>query len=136
MSQSDDNCLLGELDLVSQRQHLSDCAEQDEGLNRWLCVNCHQTVAREQERAWVQGASEHSFVNPSGIKFEILLFEKAHGCLNVGMPTLEHTWFPGCAWSYCVCGRCRSHLGWFYTGARAFVAMIRGRIVRAVLAHN
>jgi len=106
------------------------------GGERWLCAFCHQPVAREGDLVNIHGSSEHTFTNPAGIKFRILLFAQVAGCLNVGTPTLQFTWFSGCAWSYCVCGQCRAHLGWFYTGLHDFVALIRERIVRASLVNN
>jgi hypothetical protein len=54
----------------------------------------------------------------------------------MGMPTLEHTWFPGHAWSYCVCNNCGQHLGWYYDGQSVFVGLIKGRILRAMFMRN
>ncbi|WCJ58123.1 cereblon family protein [Fontisphaera persica] len=133
---SENENILGTAEVLIPRVDPQTSFQSGEGQEQWLCVACHQPVASERERIQVHGAAEHTFVNPAGIRFCILLFGQVSGCLNVGVPTLEHTWFPGCAWSYCLCGRCRSHLGWFYTGARVFVALIRERVVRASLVHN
>lgn len=136
MSQSSDDIQIGRVEAMMPCLDSEESRATETGLGHWLCAACHQRVAHDRDRLSVMGASEHEFVNPAGIKFNILLFGEAAGCLDVGMPTLKHTWFPGCAWSYCLCERCRHHLGWFYTGARVFVGLIRGRIVRAVLVHN
>ncbi|MCX8156584.1 MAG: cereblon family protein [Verrucomicrobiae bacterium] len=133
---AEDETIVGTVEETASRTVPEEAAGPGQGGDRWLCVMCHQPVAREGDRFTFFGASEHSFVNPSGIRFHILLFGQVSGCLNVGTPTLQHTWFPGCAWSYCLCGSCRSHLGWFYTGLNSFVALIRERIVRASLVHN
>jgi hypothetical protein len=99
--------------------------------NDWLCAWCLNRVASEEDRFCPDGKSEFSFLNPDGIRFEILTFSRAIGCRSTGVPTLEHTWFPGYAWSYCLCDRCGMHLGWHYAGPGDFVGLIRDRIVRA-----
>jgi hypothetical protein len=102
----------------------------------WLCAWCHHAVASEKDRLEIEGRSEFTFRNPEGIRFEILTFSRAPGCGGSGVPTLEHTWFPGHAWSFCQCDDCRSHLGWFYVGPTEFCGLIRERIVRASVIRN
>ena len=104
--------------------------------NDWLCVSCLNPVASEKDRFLHEGDGEFSFKNPEGIRFNILLFSRTLGCMEIGTPTLEHTWFPGHAWSFCVCDRCNSHLGWFYNGPSAFTGLICERIFRASLSGN
>jgi hypothetical protein len=102
----------------------------------WLCFWCLNRVASESDRLSRDGQSEFSFTNPQNIRFHIITFTQTIGCRQAGVPTLEHTWFPGHAWSYCLCERCRTHLGWFYSGPTTFAALIRDRIVRASLVMN
>jgi hypothetical protein len=102
----------------------------------WLCAWCHNRVASERERFDYEGQREFAFDNPEGFQFNILTFAQAQGCQSVGEPTTEHTWFPGHAWSYCVCSRCRVHLGWQYLGTNEFAGLIRNRIVRAAVVRN
>lgn len=97
----------------------------------WLCSWCLNGVARDEDRFSQSGVSEFSFKNPASIWFVILTFERTIGCRQLGIPTLEHTWFPDHAWSYCVCDRCGMHLGWCYTGPNEFAGLVRDRIVRA-----
>ena len=106
---------------------------QGDPANDWLCAWCLNRVASEKNRYRHDGKSEFSFWNPDGIRFDILTFSRTSGCRQAGLPTLEHTWFPGHAWSYCLCDRCRTHLGWHYLGPNEFFALIRDRIIRAVL---
>ena len=106
---------------------------QGDAANDWLCAWCLNRVASEKDRFFHEGASEFSFKNPEGIRFNIFTFSRTLGCSQAGVPTLEHTWFPGYAWSYCLCGRCRTHLGWYYAGPGEFAGLIRDRIVRAAL---
>jgi hypothetical protein len=102
----------------------------------WLCAWCMNRVASEKDRFAPEGKSEFAFTNPEGIRFFILTFARTNGCRQAGMPTFEHTWFPGHAWSYCVCARCDMHLGWYYDGPVGFAGLIRNRIVRATLILN
>ncbi len=101
--------------------------------NDWLCVWCLNCVANDKDRFHYKGQSEFRFRNPEGIKFHIITFSRAKGCREVGVPTEQYTWFPGHAWCYTVCKRCRMQLGWHYTGPNEFVGLIRDRIVRAAL---
>jgi hypothetical protein len=97
----------------------------------WLCAWCLNRVASEKDRFSHEGQSEFSFKNPEGHRFHLVTFSRTLGCWQAGAPTLEHTWFPGHAWSYCLCDHCRTHLGWYYAGPSEFVGLIRDRIVRA-----
>jgi hypothetical protein len=102
----------------------------------WLCAWCLNRVASEKDRFCCGGQSEFAFKNPQGILFQIITFTETRGCRETGAPTLEHTWFAGHAWSFCVCDRCGVHLGWFYTGPTEFAGLIRDRLVRASVAMN
>jgi hypothetical protein len=102
----------------------------------WLCAFCLTRVANERDRFAYDGRDEFSFVNPEGIHFEILTFSRTHDCRQAGIPTLDHTWFAGHAWSYCHCGGCGQHLGWFYIGQHEFAGLIKTRIVRALCLRN
>jgi hypothetical protein len=104
--------------------------------NDWLCVSCLNRVASEKDRFLHEGRSEFSFRNPEGIRFNILTFSRTLGCREAGLPTLDHTWFPAHAWSFCLCARCGMHLGWYYAGPARFVGLIQDRIFRASVAGN
>ena len=102
----------------------------------WLCGWCHSRIANERDRFTIESKDEFAFSNPDGIRFEIITFSEAPGCHQTGIPTLEHTWFPGHAWSFCHCDECGQHLGWYYTGKHDFVGLIKARIVRALHVRN
>ncbi|MBI2949922.1 MAG: hypothetical protein HYY23_20000 [Verrucomicrobia bacterium] len=108
----------------------------EDSASDWLCAWCFNRVASDKDRLACDGKSEFTFRNPEGIQFDILTFSRTIGCETAGVPTLEHTWFPGHAWCFCLCDRCRAHLGWQYTGASEFAGLIRERIVRALLVRN
>ena len=102
----------------------------------WLCAWCLNRVANEKDRFPYNGKDEFTFSNPEGTRFAIITFSRTIGCRETGVPTLEHTWFAGYAWSLCHCDRCGQQLGWHYTGHLDFAGLIRGRIVRALQVNN
>jgi hypothetical protein len=104
--------------------------------NDWLCAWCHNRVANDKDRFPYNGKDEFSFRNPGGIRFEIIIFSRTLGCRKAGVPTLEHTWFPGYAWTYCQCDKCGQHLGWYYANKIEFAGLITARIVRALCIRN
>ena len=104
--------------------------------NDWLCAWCHNRVASEKDRFPYNGKDEFTFSNPEGIRFAIITFARTLGCRNTGTPALEHTWFPGYAWSYCLCDQCGQHLGWYYSGKTEFAGLIIARIARARCVRN
>lgn len=108
-------------------------AGRDDEADDWLCFWCLNRVAHEKDRFELGGKSEFTFANPAGMRFNILTFSPTFGCRRSGAPTLEHTWFPDHAWSFCMCDGCGMHLGWFYSGPSEFAGLIQNRIVRASL---
>ncbi len=126
----------GCVELVEAEPQASTRPSDGDPASDWLCAWCLNRVASENDRFKHSGQSEFAFANPEGVWFHILTFSRALGCRQAGVPTLEHTWFPGHAWSYCVCDSCGRHLGWYYSGSTEFVGLIRDRLVRARLIRN
>ena len=110
--------------------------EPGNAAGQWLCAWCLNHVANDCDRFAYEGKDEFTFSNLEGIRFAIITFSQTLGCRPAGPATLEHTWFPGHAWSYCLCDRCDQHLGWFYAGPRQFAGLIKARLVRAVYVRN
>jgi hypothetical protein len=104
--------------------------------NDWLCAWCHHRVANDKDRFPYNGKDEFTFSNPQGVRFAIITFSRTLGCRQTGTPTLAHTWFPGYAWSFCLCDNCGQHLGWYYTSKIEFAGLIIARIVRALCIRN
>ncbi len=102
----------------------------------WLCSWCLNRVANEKDRFQYDGKDEFAFSNPERIRFAIITFSQTLGCRETGAPTLEHTWFPGHAWSYCLCAQCGQHVGWYYSGQHEFAGLIKARILRALYLRN
>jgi hypothetical protein len=92
------------------------------------CAACITRVCDESALLSVAGRSQHRFVNPAGLAFEIACFASA-ACTVEGEPTLEHTWFADHAWSVANCRNCGRQLGWFFSGATHFYGLILARLV-------
>jgi hypothetical protein len=84
---------------------------------RYRCRQCGAQIATEADRIEIAGRNIHRRTNPMGLEFEFGCFREAPGAAAVGRPTTEHSWFPGYAWSFSICRRCGSHLGWHFAGA-------------------
>jgi len=94
-----------------------------------LCAFCHHLITSNRDRTTVNDQHRHQCTNPAGITFRIGCFRRAPGCRATGLPTTEHTWFPGHAWQIALCAGCHSHLGW------RFVASDGSGFFGLILAH-
>ena len=95
------------------------------------CKVCNHVITGCIDAIHVAGQHRHSFVNPAGIRYNIGCFSSARGCFISGEPTVEFTWFPGYSWCYSFCGKCSSHLGWFFeSGDSRFYGLILNRLSR------
>lgn len=95
---------------------------------RLVCVRCGHPITSSRARAEIAGSHVHSRVNPIGIEYRFGCFSAAPGAAVSGIPTLEHSWFPASAWQYAHCAACGVHLGWFFSGAESFHALILDRL--------
>jgi hypothetical protein len=98
---------------------------------RWVrCAACQERVAKDAARIAVNGAHEHSFMNPAGLRFTVDCFASAPGCIPDGERSTVWTWFPGYAWQIALCRRCGSHLGWSFHGSdgASFHGLVADRI--------
>jgi hypothetical protein len=88
------------------------------------CSRCGHVLTNERERIDVDGSHAHTFVNPSGIVFHIVMFRTVDGAVVHGTPEKFTSWFPGTAWQFASCAQCAGHVGWAYvhldTGDRFF----------------
>lgn len=93
------------------------------------CKSCGRTVTSKDQKISVHGAHTHTFFNPAGIVFELGCFGVAPGCQNAGEATSDFSWFAGYVWSFALCDRCNSHLGWFFEmGERSFYGLVLANI--------
>ena len=97
-----------------------------------MCATCGQRITDDVHRIEMNGAHEHTFVNPHGFAFVVGCFAVATGCSYLGGTETAFSWFPGFSWQIAACRRCRSHLGWiFRTAGEQFHGLITTAIRRA-----
>jgi hypothetical protein len=105
---------------------------RETGEEAWVrCAACGARLAPSRARIDVNGAHEHSFMNPSGLRFEVVCFAVAPGCMPDGERSTVWTWFPGRAWQVALCKGCGSHVGWSFHAddVAPFHGLVRARIV-------
>jgi hypothetical protein len=78
------------------------------------CSRCNHALTHDRERIDVDGAHAHTFVNPSGVVFRIVMFRAVDGAVVHGDPEKFTSWFAGTAWQFASCAQCAGHLGWAY----------------------
>ena len=99
---------------------------------RLLCAVCGYPITTRDAAIAVAEKHLHTFFNPAGVLYEIGCFREADGCITVGEPTTDFSWFPGYGWLYTACARCTSHLGWRFesvNGPHGFHGLILKRLV-------
>ena len=92
------------------------------------CARCGHVITREHHRTTVNGRHTHTRVNPSGYVFHFGCFARAEGCLVIGPPTAEESWFPGFVWRIALCAACKTHLGWSFHGESDFLGLVLDRL--------
>ncbi|WP_146652934.1 cereblon family protein [Labilithrix luteola] len=115
-----------------QTERLADeAAEAEHKPEHWLrCAVCHAPVVPANAGISVNGAHEHTFMNPGGLRCVVRCFSSAPGSVPEGPRSTVWTWFPGFAWRAAMCGRCGAHLGWSFHSAKGtavapFFALLR-----------
>jgi hypothetical protein len=78
------------------------------------CARCGHALTTRKERIEVNGRHGHTFMNPSGVVFDIVCYRAVDGARTEGVPEKETSWFPGTAWVYAHCRGCGSQVGWGY----------------------
>jgi len=96
-----------------------------------LCAECSRAITSDSERIEVNGAHEHTFVNPNGVIFQIGCFDRVSGIDISGQATEQWSWFNGYSWRIVCCDRCGIHLGWVYLTGRevSFYGLILSRLL-------
>jgi hypothetical protein len=92
------------------------------------CRACGATLTFERFAIAPNGEHEHVCANPAGVMFVIRCFSHGESTLVVGEPTLAATWFPGYAWRIALCARCRTHVGWHFTGPSELYGFIKSAL--------
>ena len=81
---------------------------------RYHCAHCGAFITESGALLTVNHASEHSYVNPAGVRCHFMTFAHCDNVLVDRELYLEHSWFPGYGWRFLVCSTCYQHLGWKY----------------------
>jgi len=89
--------------------------EQEKKEKYILCGHCENKITRPKYKLEIEGAFDHTFLNPAGHVFHIGCFDQAEGCAVFGDSTYEWSWFSGFSWRVAHCNQCLKHLGWFFS---------------------
>ncbi|NQV99293.1 MAG: hypothetical protein HQ483_06320 [Rhodospirillales bacterium] len=95
-----------------------------------VCLRCQSLITRNRWQISV-GGHAHRFSNPLGRVFHIRCFELAPGILLTGAPTGDFTWFADYLWAIALCGACKTHMGWHFSGGinpPQFFGLIKNRL--------
>jgi hypothetical protein len=104
-----------ERDRRSPPKPVSDRVTTDE--RALVCAACGHHITDDDHRIEMNGAHEHTFVNPGGYVHHIGCFDAAPGCVYLGPTETAFSWFPGWTWQVAACRQCRAHVGWIYRNA-------------------
>ncbi|HOJ64462.1 MAG TPA: cereblon family protein [Spirochaetota bacterium] len=80
-----------------------------------LCKFCNNKITDTSKEISINNSVNHTFVNPSGIMYNINCYSDAKGCFVTGEKTEQFSWFDGFSWQFAMCNKCLNHLGWFYS---------------------
>jgi hypothetical protein len=90
-------------------------SEQDnKDKTAYHCAWCGIFITHAGALTKVDGADQHSFINPSGILCNFRTFRLCENVIIDEDLYLEHSWFPGYGWRFLTCKSCLHHLGWKY----------------------
>lgn len=98
--------------------------DEDKGKKHYLCSNCGTPITNSGAFLLRNGSKDHSFVNPAGIRCDLMTFTHCDNVVADRRLYLEHTWFPGYGWRFLACRICLQHLGWRYDSVKKSVAEI------------
>ncbi|MGN7611011.1 cereblon family protein [Magnetococcales bacterium HHB-1] len=115
---------ISKLDLQNQSK---DDLKKERKKRKIFCKSCRNTITDHKHKINVLGSHTHTFKNPSQIYFNVGCFQKAGGCLVLGTPIAEYSWFKSYRWQMAHCQQCNQHLGWFFSSnaEQTFFALIR-----------
>jgi hypothetical protein len=117
------------MELEGTRSEAESSAGSTDAPERALrCAACGHVITSSAHAIDVDGSHVHTRLNPANVVFQFGCFREAPGCRISAAPSSEHTWFTGCLWQYAHCARCSAHLGWVFSGARAFFGLVLGRL--------
>lgn len=91
--------------------------ENENDTGDWLlCIHCGNQITKSTFKISRAGANEHNFSNPHGVEFHIACFSSVPGCIAMGSPNPEWSWFSRYSWQVASCKQCGIHFGWCFSG--------------------
>lgn len=91
---------------------------------RFCCAVCGAYISDDRFKTSIDGRHIHTRSNPLDQRFSFGCFSAAPGSSAYGTPTDEFSWFSACRWRFAHCGRCGVQLGWQFSGAQSFYALV------------
>jgi hypothetical protein len=85
------------------------------------CCRCSALITHSEALIPLNGARNHSFVNPAGVRCNFMTFGHCDNVIVHEELFLQHSWFPGYGWRFLMCQACFQHLGWKYEAVTANV---------------
>lgn len=121
-----DQSTIKSLESLTEEKHLD-----PEDSKPYFCKFCGNLVTFRGYEISVQASHEHLFTNPDDVSFQIGCFKEAEGCIPIGTPLDDWTWFAGYQWQVALCVNCMNHLGWRYSGdlGNSFYGLIMNRLL-------
>jgi hypothetical protein len=96
------------------------------------CRACGHSLTQRSKAIVINGSHEHTFRNPAGYSFHVMCFSDASGGQRAGEATSAASWFAGFDWCFALCGKCQTHVGWWYLGRdgseESFAGLIATRL--------
>ncbi|MCG8379664.1 MAG: cereblon family protein [Proteobacteria bacterium] len=120
--------LFKKTDLLTDPQAEQENSVESEQTKKLFCHVCKHHITDLDQAISINNSHTHTFTNPAGYTYTINCFRSATGCLTVGDPTNEFTWFGGYEWQIALCQSCKEQLGWLFTNDNEFYALINDRL--------
>ncbi len=92
--------------------------DEDKKTKNYYCAQCGAFISHSAALVAINGSTDHSYVNPAGIRCNFLTFAYCENILEHLDLFLEYSWFPGYGWRFLTCSSCFSHLGWKYDAVK------------------
>jgi len=93
-------------------------SKDDKDRKTYHCSHCGVFITDSGAVVRIQGADDHSFVNPAGVLCNFTTFISCENVMVHQELYLEHSWFLGYGWRFVLCARCMHHLGWKYDAVK------------------
>lgn len=104
-------------------------AGKDTEKQNLCCAVCRNMITSRDDAIQIEGAHQHTKLNPEGHKFLIRCFSLGASCRYKGDASTFNTWFGGYSWRFAHCSKCDVQLGWFFQGKEQFLGLIQEQLI-------